>query len=382
MAALEGDGDGPKLGFQVANALRERIASDFDMRALWVVPESTITEYLIKAGYPAEQALSSAESRQLASSFRADQLLNGIVVKMANGGYRVQATWALAPREDTVQPLPSVEAAKISDVAKLVAQEFHAARRQVESVQKCIDLARSRNYPAALAEARKAIDAYPKSVLGRVCIANIYDQEKLGPDSMIRISEEILAIHPENGRALAFAADAYGAKGMIDDQIRILGQMVAVDPTNRRAAVALANALARNGKASDAEPIVDGLVARGSDDIEAVSVQWRIHLATKDWMRAIEIGERMVSLDTSLAAPDFFVRMIAAADAAAQPKKALELAVRGVARFPNDDDLAALAVPARLTPGRRRLVSNPSSAWAPTRCSRRLAVAWTTASRR
>ena len=48
MSALQGVGDGPRLGFQVANAVRERIASDFDMRALWVVPESTITEYLIQ----------------------------------------------------------------------------------------------------------------------------------------------------------------------------------------------------------------------------------------------------------------------------------------------------------------------------------------------
>src|SRR4029078_12439538 len=61
MSALKGEGDGPRLGFQVANAVRERIASDFDMRALWVVPESTITEYLVRAGYPAEQWLSKTE---------------------------------------------------------------------------------------------------------------------------------------------------------------------------------------------------------------------------------------------------------------------------------------------------------------------------------
>ena len=35
MSALQGVGDGPRLGFQVANAVRERIASDYDMRALW-----------------------------------------------------------------------------------------------------------------------------------------------------------------------------------------------------------------------------------------------------------------------------------------------------------------------------------------------------------
>src|SRR5574338_1615433 len=191
MSALQGVGDGPRLGFQVGNAVRERIASDYDMRALWVVPESTITEYLIKAGYSAEHWLSTPERRQLVSDFRAEEVLNGVVRKTPTG-YRVQAAWSLSARDDRLQPLPEVEAAKISDVAKLVAREFQAARKQVESVQRCMSLARARNYTGALVEARRAIDAYPQSILGRVCIANIYDQQKLGPDSMIRSSEDIL----------------------------------------------------------------------------------------------------------------------------------------------------------------------------------------------
>ena len=198
MSSLQGVGDGPRLGFQVANAVRERIASDFDMRALWVVPESTITEYLIKAGYPADQPLSKSDTRQLASLFRAEEVLNGVVRKTPTG-YQVQAAWSLSAGDDMVQPLPAVEAAKISDVAKLVAQEFQAARKQVEFVQRCVSLTRARNYAGALAEARKAIDAYPQSVLGRVCIANVYDQQKLGPDSMLRISDEITIFR--NGRA-------------------------------------------------------------------------------------------------------------------------------------------------------------------------------------
>ena len=154
MSALQGVGDGPRLGFQVANAVRERIASDYDMRALWVVPESTITDYLIKAGYPAEQPLSNSDSRQLAAAFRAEEVLNGIVRKTPTG-YQVQAAWSLSARDDMVQPLPAVEATKISDVAKLVAREFQAARKQVEAVQRCVSLARARNYAGALAEARK-----------------------------------------------------------------------------------------------------------------------------------------------------------------------------------------------------------------------------------
>jgi tetratricopeptide (TPR) repeat protein len=205
-----------------------------------------------------------------------------------------------------------------------------------------VNLARARNYTGALAEARKAIDAYPRSVLGRVCIANIYDQQKLGPDSMLRISDEILVIHPENARALAFAADAYQAKGMIDDQIRVLQQLVAVEPTNVRARLALATALASRGVWSRARSLIASVVAERPDDVEAVTLQWRILLAMKDWRGALETGERLVALDTSLATLDFFVLLIAAADAAQDMPLALDLATRGVGRFPADDELVVL----------------------------------------
>jgi tetratricopeptide (TPR) repeat protein len=336
--------DGSRLGFQVANAVRERIASDFDMHALWVIPEDAITQYLRDAGYPADQPLTTAETRQLAAAARADEVLDGTVTKTPSGAYRVQAAWSLGARDDMVQPLPAVEAAKISDVARLVAREFQSARRQIESVQRCVTLSRARNFTGALAEARKAIDAYPRSVLGRVCIANIYDLEKLGPDSMIRISEEILAIHPENGRALAFAADAYRAKGLVDNQIRVLERMLVLDPASRRVALELARAYAGSGRAEKAQPLIDSTVAHDPENAEAVALQWRVHLATKDWAGALQIGEALVKVDTSAATRDFFVRMIAAADAAGDAPNAVRLATRGVARFPLDDEMAILQV--------------------------------------
>jgi len=343
MSALKGEGDGPRLGFQVANAVRERIASEFDMRALWVVPESTITNYLVRAGYPADQPLSTADSRQLARSFGAEELLNGVVTKTSTGGYRVQAAWSLSARDDMVQPLPAVEATKISDVAKLVAREFQTARRQVESVQRCVNLARARNYTGALAEARKAIDAYPRSVLGRVCVANIYDQQKLGADSMLRISNEILGIHPENARALAFAADAYGEKKMVDEQIRALEQLLRVEPSNRRARVVLINVYAGRDQLDRAKQLIDTLVAVEPDG-ESLTLQLRIYLRLKAWAEAVTIGERLIDTDTSAATRDLFVRLMAAADAAGDAPKTLDLATRSVGKFPNDDELTVLRV--------------------------------------
>lgn len=334
--------DGSRLGFQVANAVRDRIASDFDMRTLWVVPESVITKGLQDSGYPIDQPLSKSETKQLTQAFGADETLLGAVFRTPSGSFRVEADWSLTRRDDMVQPLPPVEAAKIGDVAKLLAREFSVARQQVESVQRCNDLARARNIPGALAAARKAIDVYPRSVLGRICIANIYAQEKLGPDSLIRVSREILAIHPRNVRALGFAADAYEAKGSTDDLVTTLRALAPADSANRDVPLRLVRVLAAAGRFEEAMPEIDAIVARDPTGVEAVALQWRVHLNAKDWAGALRIGEAYVALDSAAASRDFFIRMIAAADAAGDPAKASELARRGVTKFPVDDELAML----------------------------------------
>ncbi|HUQ83788.1 MAG TPA: hypothetical protein VM076_21740 [Gemmatimonadaceae bacterium] len=336
--------DSGKLGFQVANAVRDRIAAEFEMRKLWVLPESSITATLQTSGYPVDQPLPRSDMDALARIFGAEEMLNGAVIKLPSGGYRVEADWSFSPRSDMVQPLPPVEAAKISDVAKAVAREFHNARKQIESVQKCNELARARSYDAAIAEARKAIAEYSRSVLGRVCIANIYELQKLGPDSLSRIAQEILAIHPTNRRALALAADAYEAKGSTDDLVRTLRLTASADTMNRAVRLRLARVLATAGRIADALPVVDSVVERDSSNVAAVELQWRVVSAAKEWRRVVRTGGWLVSLDSSLATRDFYVRMIGAADAIPDSTAAAALASLAVKRFPTDDELGLLEV--------------------------------------
>ena len=336
--------DGSGLGFQVANAVRARIASDFDMRTLWVVPESLITTHLKNSGYQPDQPLTDKETKQLVSQFRADELIKGVVTRTASGSYRVEADWSLTPREDMVQPLPVVEAEKISDVAKLVAREFHNARRQIEAVQRCNDRARARDYASALAEARKAIDAYPRSVIGRICIANIYDQQKLGADSMLRISSEILSIHPTNRRALSFAADAYGAKGMADKQLTTLESLFDTDTMSTTVRIALARSYATANRFDDAKTTIRPVAAQMPDNIEVLTLLWRIQIASRDWKEALNTGEIIASIDSSAATVDFFERMISIAESAGERQRAIALAERAVKKFPVHDGLALTQV--------------------------------------
>jgi tetratricopeptide (TPR) repeat protein len=331
------------VGLQAAEAIRERMGQDFQIKQLWIVPKSDIMTTLVNSGYSTTEALSSNDARALAQLLRAEEYVEGSVEKTASG-YRVTANMMLIRPDGMVQPLPPVDVAKIGDAAKAISNAVEAARKQVDPTKKCIELSRAKNYAGALAEARKGIAAYPNAVMPRVCMAEIYNEQKLGADSMISVSESVLKIHKDNKRALAFAADAYAEKKMEDKQIEALTRLISLDPNNTRLQTQVVNVLAASGRASLALPIVDDAVKNNPGDASLVRLQWLVHFAAKDIKGALVIGEEMIKLDTAAADSGFFIRQSAAYAADSQFQKAAETLARGRAKFPNNMTIATTHV--------------------------------------
>ena len=328
---------------QAAEAVRERMGQDFQLKTLWIVPKSDIMTTLVNSGYSTTEALSSNDARALAQLLRAEEYVEGNVEKTGTG-YRVTANMMLVRPDGMVQPLPPVDVAKVGDAAKGISNAVEAARKQIDPTKKCIDLYRAKKYAEAIAEAKKGIAVYPNAVMPRVCIAEVYNDQKLGADSMIAISESILKIHKDNKRALAFAADAYAEKKMEDKQIEALTRLISLDPNNTRLQTQVVNILAASGKASLALPIVDDAVKNNPGDASLVHLQWLVHFAAKDIKGALGIGEEMVKLDTASADTTFFIRQAAAYAADSQFKKAAETLARGRQKFPNNMSISATYV--------------------------------------
>jgi tetratricopeptide (TPR) repeat protein len=97
------------------------------------------------------------------------------------------------------------------------------------------------------------------------------------------------------------------------------------------------------GNSRRAEP----LVLRASDDhpenVTLLRLRWRITYDNKNWPRAITAGERLMAADSAAATDSvFFLRLASAYRANNQVYKAVELAARGVDRFPGDVRLYTL----------------------------------------
>jgi tetratricopeptide (TPR) repeat protein len=291
------------IGIQVADAIRERMAGEFLMRTLYIVPWSDIKNTLEASGYSSTEPLNPNDTKQLATLIRADEYLEGTITR-ENGELSADLDMYITRgSEGQVQPLDKVSGARAGDLARAVTRQVEEARKQIQHVNACFLSWRQNKHAEALAAAKKAIDVYPKSSMARVCILEVYNTQKLGADSIIKASEAILAIHPDNRRALAMVADAYNEKKDEEKYIGTLTKLLAANPTDVRLQERVVRALGESGKAGMAKPIIDEAVKQNPGDPSLIRLQWQVYLALKDWKGATTIGEEMIKTTQPLPTP-------------------------------------------------------------------------------
>jgi tetratricopeptide (TPR) repeat protein len=329
------------LGVQMADHVRDELMNDNLMTSMWVVSKKDLNANLELSGYSGADALSSSDLKQLAQFIRAEEYLDGVVSRGGDGSLTLTATLNLPRGEGMEQPLPATSGSKPGEIASKMSAEIDRARKQIKPASDCMQSQRQRQYDEARAHAAKAIKEYPQSVFGRICLMEIAIAQKQGDDELIKVADEILAIAPQNDRALAVAVDAYGRKAATDKSyeekyVATLKKLLAADPTNTSLQAQIIRALAAQGKFAEAKPIVDEAVKQSPGDPELIKLQWGIYRALSEWKAAIPIGEEMVKHDTAAADTLFFQQLVAAYLSDSQPVKAQEAAARGAQKFQNN----------------------------------------------
>jgi tetratricopeptide (TPR) repeat protein len=332
------------LGVQVADVVRDRLMSDNLMTSMWVVSKKDLNANLELSGYSGTDALSESDLKQLAVFIRAEEYVDGVVTRDADGTITLTASLNLPRGEGMVQPLPPAVGTKPADVAAKMSGEIEKARKQIRGATDCMQSNRQRLYDDAKANAAKAMREYPNSVFARICLLEVAIAQKSADDELIKAAEEILTISPENDRALKVVVDAYARKVETDKTfedryIAALEKLLAADPTNTSLQAQVVNALARQGKFDKAKLIIDEAVKQSPGDPELIKRQWLVYRAMNDWKGAIAVGEEMVKHDTAAADTLFYQQLVAAYLSDSQPAKAQEAAARGAAKFPNNATL-------------------------------------------
>lgn len=326
------------LRTQAAEAIRSQLTKQTNVKDLVVVPKADIENALKGSGYPIDEALAPTDAKALASLVHAQQYVDGTVTKTPTG-YRIDSRLIIARDRTRGQLLPSAQAAKLDDAAAQVAKSVQAAGKQIAGETTCHNAVAQGKFQEGVTAARAAMAGSANANIAAACLVDAYVGLKMD-DSVIAVSERIRANDPLNNFALSTLAEAYRAKGDTARQLIILDSLAVSDPTNLKLVQGVVADMAKAGHADRAVPVMRALIQNNPGDPGLLNLGWLVYLNAKEYKDAVAAGEEMARIDTVQATGDFYARLAGAYTAMGQPQKASEAAARGLAKFPNDPNLA------------------------------------------
>ncbi|HKW47749.1 MAG TPA: hypothetical protein VJN70_09900 [Gemmatimonadaceae bacterium] len=329
------------LGVDVADALRNRVQQESSIRQLYVLSRNDINNYLTSSGYKADSALSVSDLKELAKLMRADEILDCSGTKTPNG-VRVDSRLLLARDVSLAQPLGSVDGRDAGDVAKKIEHELSDARKALPEYHKCESALRDQKWAEAAAAARAGLVKDPNSTLSRLCLMSAYQYGKSGPDSVLRVAEDIMKVDSINTLAMRNAVDAYMAKATPADSAKAVQVMVRLgrlDPTVRQSLLGMLGAM---NKPELALPMVNEMLQDNPGDPQLLRMRFLLLASAKDYKKALAAGDDWMKADTAAATADLYTRLIAIASADSQPQLASQFAARAVQKFSTNADLYML----------------------------------------
>jgi tetratricopeptide (TPR) repeat protein len=340
-----------ELGGQAAEAIRNQLQKQTNIRELVVVPKADIVSSLTNSGYNPTEALAPGDAKALATLVRAPQYLDGVVTKTPTG-FKIDSRLIISRDMSRGQVLPSAQAAKLDDAASQVAKAIKDARRQLGGEEACHNAVAQGKYQEGVAAARSAMAGYPNANIAAACLVDAYAGLKMD-DSVIAISERIRTSDPRNVPALRRLITTYHAridlpppgtdparlKSDTTKLLEALGALAAAEPTNIKQIQDVVSDYGKLGRANDAVPIVRDLVQGNPGDPELLKLAWVVYLNAKDFKDAVATGTELVRVDTAAATSDYYARLAGAYSAMGQKQQASEAAARGFAKFPGDPNL-------------------------------------------
>jgi len=198
---------------QLADAVRDRITQLAKYKVL-VITKAKLCEALTASGFPCDGLLDEQQARQLARFLQVQAYVHGSLTR--SGGVLTANVRAFDIGSSGMAGSFVVNAGNPGTVIALgdaIAQRLNTIVRASEQARECTQNRQRGQFQRAIAAAQKALTIDSTSTGAYLCIATVYEAQRLPPDSIIAASERALKGDPLNSTALENIARNWQQKG-------------------------------------------------------------------------------------------------------------------------------------------------------------------------
>ena len=321
----------------LADAVRDRVNQLVKSKVM-VVPKAKLCEALQQSGFPCNGLLDDQQARQLARFLQVHAYVTGTFEKNgSNLTADVQmidiGSSGIAGRFTATNGNPGTAAA----LAETVAQKIATTVRVSEQVRACYEDRKKGQFARARADAQKALVIDPNSTAAWLCIATIYEAQRMPVDSIIAANERALKGDSLNGTALQNLGQLYQQKGDTLKAMDAFVQQLRGEPRNTQRRLQIAQLLRQMKQYDRAIALLDEGLKVQPGDAQLLDMKLTICTEASNFRCALDVWVAKFDHDTALRGDTTFLKpALGAAQQVADTQALLKFTEAAVHHFPNN----------------------------------------------
>jgi len=325
------------MSIAVADAARERVTALVKSKVL-VVPKPKLCEALQQSGFPCNGLLDDQQARQLARFLQVHSYVTGTFVKNgANLTADVQmidiGSSGITGRFTATNGNPGTAAA----LAEEIAQKIAAAVRVSEQVRACYEDRRKAQFARARADAQKALALDPNSTAAWLCIATVYEAQRLPVDSMIAANERALKGDSLNATALQNLGQLYQQKNDTLKAMDAFVRQVHSEPRNTQRRLQVAQLLRQAKQYGRAVALLDEGLKIQPGDSQLLDMKLTICTEASNFRCALDVWIAKFDHDSAVRGDTTFLKpALGAAQQVSDTQALLKFTEAAVRSHPNN----------------------------------------------
>ncbi|HUL04085.1 MAG TPA: tetratricopeptide repeat protein [Gemmatimonadales bacterium] len=325
------------MSVKVMDTVRVRLAVLAKYKVI-VIPKAKLCEALQASGFPCDLLLPDAQARLLARLLNAHAYTGGTLEHAAQGGALVARVRVVDMGSSGLAfafSSTSAPAGTPAALSEAIAQRLNTIVKAGEPARECNDKRSKAQFNAALDAARKAIAIEPDLPAAHLCMATVYEAQRMPSDSLIAEARRATRGDSMNPTAWETIARTYQVKGDTLNAVDAFEKELAGDPGNQRLRLAMADMLRQQKQYQRAVALLDAGLAVAPADEKLLDLRSRICIEGQLWQCTLQGFVAQAQADsTKLADTSFLKAALGAAQQVPDTQQLLFFGRAAVRRFP------------------------------------------------
>ena len=274
-----------------------------------VIPKPKLCEALKASDYPCDVLLDDTQANQLARFLAVNAYATGTLER--SGGALAATVRVRDVGSSGMAALLSVSSGNPATAAVLgaaIAQRLNTIIRAAEQARECTEQRQKAQYAKALDAARKALAIEPNLTAAHLCIATVYESQRMPTDSMIGAALRATRGDSLNATAWETIAHAYQQKGDTLKAIDAFTHELAGEPHNVQLRLGIAELLRQQRQYARAKTLLDEGLAKSPSEQRMVEFRQRVCIEGELWRCALDGFVTTIQSDSSKGADSGFVK--------------------------------------------------------------------------